>query len=181
MNNRDDMVVHLTEASALALEKVGSLELWTVMPTMVRGAKPDMDGPGPALPATTVKVTHKTARRFQCKKRQKAESKNVSEVKKRIDKKEGVRKKRAKKVEDGTVDNTVLDAQSYRRTAHGRDMIMKRMQELLKMDSKAFPQHPIFDVNGCCRMKLQGADSFKWEQIRDGTPSCLDTLPFGSV
>ena len=38
-DNCGDVKIKLTEASAAALEKVEGLDTWTVLPTMIRGAK----------------------------------------------------------------------------------------------------------------------------------------------
>lgn len=65
---------------------------------------------------------------------------------------------------------------SIRRNHAGRAVIRELLDDLKALDSEAFPQAPAFDDEGRCRMKFEGAESIKWQDLADMAPAAFESM-----
>ena len=63
-----------------------------------------------------------------------------------------------------------------RRTPEGRSMIMLLVQNLYEVDQHVHPRAPVFDSDGRCRLKFEGASMFTWEAILEEAPAAMESM-----
>ena len=147
-----EVKVVLTQESALVLPKIPEMRRWQVQPTMTRGAKA-------------------AAKKFAEMKEVKPKAKSGPTSK--------VRKHRTKKDAKISQVMPLLDEENpsmFRRTPQGRERIRMMMEDLLKLDQKVFPKSPVFDEEGTCRMKFQGADMYNWSGVLDNAGGAFEHM-----
>ncbi|CAK9055473.1 unnamed protein product [Durusdinium trenchii] len=164
--------VVLSHRSIDALDKLDDIETWLVHPTMTRGRKKASDTletnkkkPQPRLRGRKRKQTDDPQGDPQG-----ADAADGHGVKRKgaIDPQEA---SKAPKVSDtlAALDED-LDENSYRRSAKGRKAISRKVQRLCYLDTEAFPNSPLFGLDGKCRMKHESAQCLTLQQIAEVCP-----------
>lgn len=148
-----EVKVVLTEECCSVLEKIPEMRRWQVQPTMTRGAK-----------AAAKKLEIKAVK-----------PKSKPGPLKPAVKKHRIKEKKLKPVIT-CQDSVEITASMFRRTPQGRERIKMTMEDLLKLDQKAFPKCPVFDEEGTCRMKFQGSDRFNWAGVLDNAGSAFEHM-----
>ena len=69
-----------------------------------------------------------------------------------------------------------ISAQSFRRQTSGRDNITFMMQKILDLDTQVFEKAPAFDPFGVCRLRFEGAEEFKVNEIIEHAPKAIEFL-----
>ena len=80
---------------------------------------------------------------------------------------------RSRKEGESTKDQEVGN---LRRTVAGREAVKVLMETLFESDCNAFGRAPAFASDGTCRMKFDGADKFKWDDILSVAPKAIEWL-----
>ena len=160
----------MSESSGELLAKVDGVKRWRVQPTMVRGwkkvhAMPLSMGKG-SVKAKLKKATKVAKKVLKTKKANEDESdpkkkKKASEPKSHIPE--------VKSAGDVTEDD-------IRRNADGHQAIKLLLQEIYEIDGKCFPSNPVFDSQGCCRLKFEGASSYTWSEVLEASPLALEAM-----
>ena len=145
------MNITLTKESAEALTKVEDVELWTVGHTMVRGSNRALGGSG--------NVDFSGQKKSGTVPKPKA--------------------KRKRKVEEVEEQQEPMNADLFRRSAPGRAAIQRALDEINVKDQAMFQKTPMFDLEGKCRLKLEGASQFSWDALREAAPEMLECMYFG--
>ncbi len=68
---------------------------------------------------------------------------------------------------------------SIRRNVEGRKKIREIMIDLHAKDCNAFGKAPLFDSEGFCRMRFEGANKVSWSEILEAAPECFDRMCLG--
>ena len=153
------VIIELSEASGEALNKVQDIESWSVGPTMKRGAgKGNAFAQDPA-PKSRRRIRKKTIVKKSALKNNKAKAK--AQAKNRPE-----------------VSLEPPEAHDFRRGAKGHEHIREELRMLMDLASEKFPQSPIFDSNGNCRMKGAVAKKITRSQILEQGPLCIEALYF---
>ena len=162
------MRIYLTKESADALCRVESLNVWEVLPTMVRGRPPRSPR------------KRKWGRRSKGqKKRRKEEIVEVESQKTKKVKKVKKKGKAKKSKEPIAIEDPCPEL--YRRNAKGIALIRQELRALRGLDEKAFPQNPIFHMSGSCRMKYAPASETTFDMILEHAPAFMEATPLGST
>lgn len=69
-----------------------------------------------------------------------------------------------------------ISPHDIRRTPEGRMVIQRLIDELHDMDLEVFPSSPVFDEQGKCRMKFEGATSFTLDRFRGACGEALESM-----
>ena len=72
-----------------------------------------------------------------------------------------------------------MNADLFRRSAPGRAAIQRALDEINVKDQAMFQKTPMFDLEGKCRLKLEGASQFSWDALREAAPEMLECMYFG--
>lgn len=168
----DKVIVTLSAQSAAALTNVENIQRWRVDPTMTRGSKNSNDSKAFSFSFSAKRKYAKSkATKPKMKTTQKKKGKKNSEK----EKKEKTENK--KTIHVLSVDD--LRPRDIGRTEQGRNTVRALVVSILDADKAKFPKSPIFDGDGVCRMKFEGAANFTWPQIREGSPGAIECLSFG--
>jgi len=160
----------LSESSGELLSKVDGVKRWRVQPTMVRGWKktnsiPLHVGKG-CIKSKLKRGTHASKKGLKSKKETQDEDETLSKTKK---KKADSHIPQVKTASDVTADD-------IRRSVDGHEAIKLVFQEIYEIDAKTFPSNPVFDSQGCCRLKFEGASSFTWSEVLKASPLALEAM-----
>lgn len=166
--------MHLSEESGNVLANIPKLKLWRVQPTMTRGTKAADAG---KLTTLSAKVTGDGKKEHKSKTKKKEEKKQKKNKSKKS--------KKSKKDEDGHIPETKapndITANDIKRTAEGRQAIAMIVQEIQEIDADHFPDYPIFDKHGRCRMDFPGAIDFTWAEILSESGSAVQGMHLGKI
>eukprot|EP00434_Breviolum_minutum_P014747 symbB.v1.2.013002.t1/scaffold912.1/size152940/8 len=171
------MKVTLTQESCDCLGLVSEIDVWSVGPTMVRGAKPKAT----AGPEKEIEAPKKKRRRFGIRR---LISKQPDGKKTKKKPKRSKRRNAGQVVDSGSdVEDSALpiepNASHFKRTQAGRKCIVRMLQILYNLDASAFPAAPAFDADGVCRLKTESAHGKVWSELRESGPSCIESMPPG--
>lgn len=159
-DNDGSMRITLTSQSADALAKAEGLRTWAVAPTMVRGSK---------------NVAPKAPRAFAARKRRQKLPTRVPGLKK------GKKRKPKGKKNAEPISIKEPEAHDFRRNSKGKALISQELAHLRTLDAKAFPDNPIFDDSGKCRMKYAVEKAVSLEQILEHGPDCIVSMLLESI
>ena len=167
MGNKGNVKIKLSPESADAITRMSDMETWTVQPTMVRGRKPLIDPASPTEPTAEDAIR----RKYNTKgKKANPGGKKVEDTKP----KKHILKAKAPRPEAEVDPDAAPKASDYHRSKASRALITKRLEELNRLDCDRFPQNPLFDVDGNCRMK--GVQDVTWELIKLRAGFCCETM-----
>lgn len=156
---RRGLDIELSPESAHKLLRLPEIELWDVAPTMVRGSH----GHKPGKDLSKKQLVWNSG-----KGQKKALEQRAS------------RKRKAKVLfQDSMAPDKEDENVSIRRNMEGRKAIRDMMKNLHATDCSLFANAPMFDSEGFCRMRLDGADKVSWEEILQAAPECFDRMCLG--
>ena len=168
MGNKGNVKIKLSPESGDAISRISDMETWTVQPTMVRGRKPLVDPVNPSEPSQEDVI------RRRCKV-VKGKKTNLGGTKSTDAKtKKHTLKAKAPRPEAEVEPEAPPTASDYHRSKASRALITKRLEELNRLDCDRFPQNPLFDVDGNCRMK--GAQDVTWQLLKIRAGPCFETM-----
>lgn len=168
MGNKGNVKIKLSPESGDAISRISDMETWTVQPTMVRGRKPLVD-PGNPSELSQDDVIRRKYKVMKGKKTNPGGTKGAeAKTKKHI------LKAKAPRPEAEVEPEGPPTASDYRRSKASRALITKRLEELNRLDCDRFPQNPLFDVDGNCRMK--GAQDVTWQLLKLRAGPCFETM-----
>lgn len=163
----------LSEASAAVLSKVETMRKWKVAPPMTRGSHAtsteDILGAPKRGRKKKTKVLKEKSRKIHTKKAKK----KLRRTKAKKSAEETMMESKKPKV------HTELTEASFRRNRDGRAAVMLAMQELYELDNHENPNYPCFNDLGFCRLKFDGAEKLKWEDMLDASPKALECMHLG--
>eukprot|EP00435_Cladocopium_sp_Y103_P032820 s4175_g8.t1 len=149
------MKIILSDASADALSRVQGMKQWRVGPTMTRGSNKALDEL-PAPPKPDVK-----------KRKAKAAAKPAATKESK--------EKKPKKAEPAISLDMGPDA--FARKHPSRPQACKDfLEELLRIDKAAFHGVPLFNAEGVCRMKFDGAEKVTLSEVSRLAPNALEHM-----
>lgn len=173
-SNRGSVKVTLTQESCDCLALVSGIDVWSVAPTMVRGAK----SKATAGPEKEIEPPKKKRKRFRVRRMisKKPDGKKTNKKPKR--------KNAGQVVDSGSdVEDFALPIEPneshFKRNQAGRKCIVRMLQILYNLDASAFPAAPAFDADGVCRLKTESAHGKVWSELRESGPRCIETMPPG--
>jgi hypothetical protein len=145
------MKIVLSNASADALSRVQGMKQWRVGPTMTRGSNKTLDEL-PVAPKPDPK-----------KRKAKAAAKPCAKDKK------------AKTSEPAVSLDTGADA--FARKNPSRPQACRHfLEELLRLDKAAYGSVPLFNDEGFCRMKFEGAEKVTLTEVLKHAPAALEQM-----
>ena len=168
----------LSESSGELLSKVDGVKRWRVQPTMVRGWKKTN-----AVPLHVGKGIKSKLRRSKrvAQSRKAKGSKTQKEQKEQ--KEDGNASQTQNKKKSGHIPQvkTAADvtADDIRRSVDGHEAIRMVVQDIYEIDLKSFPSNPVFDAQGRCRMKFEGASSYTWSEVLQASPEAFEAMHLG--
>ena len=161
------VTVVLSEKCDDVLGKLENIKRWRVQPTMVRGSMKTPADMGSSSLAAKLGKMHHSAKKPAKKVQQKALKKPTTTSK--------TKKKSSHNVaEIKSADE--LTAQDFGRDATGEESIRLFVQHLYDTDLEMNPKAKVFDAEGQCRLKFDGASKFKWPALRDCAPRALEAM-----
>ena len=149
------MKIILTDESADVLARVEGMRRWSVAPTMTRGAK-----------KAAVQATQKA-------KPSKGKLMKDAEKETKTDKKKSKKPATPKVIK---LDVQEISQKSFRRHNSGRENISFMIKKLHELDIQTFGKTPAFDPFGVCRLRFEGAEGFKVDEILENAPKAIEFL-----
>ena len=145
------MKIVLSEEAADALSRVPNLKQWRVGPTMTRGSNKALD----ELPVPP-KIDNK-------KRKAKAAAKPVAKEKKA-------------KISEPVV-SLEMGVDSFARKHPARPQACRHfLEELLRLDTAAYGSIALFNSQGVCRMKFEGAEKVTLTDVLNHAPAALEHM-----
>ena len=95
--------------------------------------------------------------------------------------KDPVKEKTTKRKRKDVLDVSAIGPDELRRSSQGREAIKLLMKNLNMLDEAVFPNEPMFDPNGVCRLNLPGAAKCKWQDLLDIAPDTIECLHLGML
>lgn len=157
---RRGMDIKLSEESARKLLRLPEIELWDVAPTMVRGSH-----------------GHKPGKDLS--KKQLVWNSGKGGSKKTLEQKASRKRKARVLFADSMAPDKEDEKVCIRRNVEGRKTIREMMTNLHATDCSKFGNAPMFDSEGLCRMRLDGAKKVSREEILEAAPGCFDHMCLG--
>ena len=99
----------------------------------------------------------------------------------KISKKKNEGKKAEVKKSKPVIPVSEWDDSCIRRTKAGRSAIIELLRGLFQLDEVVFPDAPAFEPDGTCRLKFEGAQELKWEELLAASPEAFETLYLGKI
>lgn len=159
------MQIFLSKDSADILAKIDGIKRWRVQPPMVRGGRKG------SKDESVMKGVKSKLRQPACKKKCKTKAPKVKKEKKSKTKHA---KSRCNVEEKKAVDDFKPD--DIRRSDDGRETIRAWLQDIYEIDLVTFPMSKLFDEEGRCRMKFDGAKKFQLPQLLEAAPMAIECM-----
>ena len=145
------MKIVLSDAAADALSRVQSMKQWRVGPTMTRGSNKALDEL-PIPPKLEPKKRKAKAAAKPCAKEKKA------------------------KPSEAAVSLEMAPDVFARKNSTRPQACRNFMEELLRIDKAAYESIPLFDANGFCRMKFEGAEKVTLTDVVNNASAALANM-----
>lgn len=140
------MEIKLSAESGDVLTRVEGMKRWHVMPTMTRGSKQAQKG----VP------------------RPKADHVHDAETSKA--------KRQKKNPVKANLLHVDIGAEHITRSQSGAETIRTIMTEIQRLDESIYSAAKMFEDNGTCRMKFEGASLMNWETILEKSPEAFSAM-----